>query len=566
MGNNSNVKRISLSKYTPHSYAEAEHQRGWINYGVGNDFPDYLIDLFNESPTHGSLCKSLAQYLYGAGFGPSALDQFSFNKTLGKCLLDYKIHGYFFVEIVFAGDQIKEIHYMPAESIRCNKRVGRVVPSYWYSANWEKITQKGNKPIELISFDRNRYEEHPHQILAVRPFSPGSFYYPKPDYNGAVEYCEIERRVSTFHNNNLKNGMAPSLIIKMRNGQPSPEEQARIEAEIRGQMAGEDNAANVLIFYGDPGADNTPEIETVQVSDLDKQFQQISLECSEKIMVAHRVVSPLLFGLKTGGGLGSNADELRQADELMRANVIDPSRDVILDHLQPLFDVLGIASITWLDKKQTATTTTTPATPDTALQLAKHRDEDGEAMAKFLEDHGEDIDEDEWVLIDSRPETYKQDLEGVLQLASVPSSNPNGKSEQDTSLFKVRYTYAPKSTDAKSPSRSFCRKMVASSKVYRKEDILAASDRAVNPGFGPGGTNTYDLWLYKGGPNCHHFWERRIYMKRDNKKITETEARKIISSLDPDERPEARYERNDGDVARRPIDMPNRGYLNPPGN
>lgn len=567
MDNKGMVKRMALSQYTPHNYRETEDRKGWVNYGDDNDYPDYLIDLFNESPTHGSLCKSLSQYLYGAGFSPSALDQYAFNKTLSKCLLDFKIHGYFFLEIVWIADKIGRIEYMPAESIRCGKRVGRQVPSYWYCADWSSPSGK-NKPFEIISYDPNRADTHPNQILAVRPFSPGSFYYPKPDYNGAVEYCEIERRVSTFHNANLKNGMAPSFIIKMRNGQPSPEEQSAIERNIMRQMSGEANAGNVLIFYSDPGADNTPEIDTVTASDLDKQFQQISLECSEKIMVAHRVVSPLLFGLKTGGGLGSNADELRQADELMRNNVIDPSRDVILDHLEPLFNTLGITSITWLDKKSDTTQTSTPnvpATPDTALRLSAHADADGEAMAKYLEEHGEEIDDEEWVLIDSRPETYKSNIEGALQLARVPSSNPNGVSEQDTSLFKVRYTYAPRVTDASGPSRKFCSKMVASSKVYRKEDIEAASDRAVNPGFGPGGTNTYDLWLYKGGPNCYHFWERRIYMRRNNKKITEGEARKMINTLDPDDRPEAKWERNDPNVARRPIDMPNNGYLNPPG-
>lgn len=617
MDNKGIVKRMALSQYTPHNYRETEDRKGWVNYGDDNDYPDYLIDLFNESPTHGSLCKSLSQYLYGAGFAPSALDQYAFNKTLSKCLLDFKIHGYFFLEIVWIADRIGRIEYMPAESIRCGKRVGRQVPSYWYCADWSSPSGK-NKPFEIISYDPNRADTHPNQILAVRPFSPGSFYYPKPDYNGAVEYCEIERRVSTFHNANLKNGMAPSFIIKMRNGQPSPEEQSAIERNIMRQMSGEANAGNVLIFYSDPGADNTPEIDTVTASDLDKQFQQISLECSEKIMVAHRVVSPLLFGLKTGGGLGSNADELRQADELMRNNVIDPSRNVILDHLQPLFNTLGIASIEWLDKVEEEAATvdesftgiqissaveivqqvnagmltreqgtiiieqmlgfdpqvtralfaTKPAVvlpPEQVAQLSAHADADGEAMAKYLDEHGEEIDEEEWVLIDSRPETYKSNIEGALQLARVPSSNPNGVSEQDTSLFKVRYTYAPRVTDASGPSRKFCSKMVASSKVYRKEDIEAASDRAVNPGFGPGGTNTYDLWLYKGGPNCYHFWERRIYMRRNNKKITEGEARKMINTLDPDDRPEAKWERNDPNVARRPIDMPNNGYLNPPG-
>ena len=105
--------------------------------------------------------------------------------------------------------------------------------------------------------------------------------------------------------------------------------------------------------------------------------------------------------------------------------------------------------------------------------------------------------------------------------------------------------------------------MIKAGKVYRFEDIDAASDRPVNPGFGPEGSDTYNLWLYKGGARCHHFWERRIYMKKNNKKISVSEARRIISSLPVDERDEARIQPNDRRVAQRPTDMPNNGYKNP---
>jgi hypothetical protein len=105
--------------------------------------------------------------------------------------------------------------------------------------------------------------------------------------------------------------------------------------------------------------------------------------------------------------------------------------------------------------------------------------------------------------------------------------------------------------------------MVSASKVYRFEDINAASDRAVNPGWGLNGADTYDLWLYKGGGNCHHFWERRVYLRRNNKKISVNEARRIINQLDPSERDEVRLPQNDPRVAQRPTDMPNNGFLNP---
>ena len=153
-------------------------------------------------------------------------------------------------------------------------------------------------------------------------------------------------------------------------------------------------------------------------------------------------------------------------------------------------------------------------------------------LQEFI-DQGEEVGE-EWELLDSkRVDGIPIDCEKYL-FASVPSSNPNGKSEQDTSIFKVRYAYAPDKVS--DDTREFCKRMIKAGKVYRFEDINAASDRPVNPGFGPEGSDTYNLWLYKGGARCHHFWERRIYLKKNNEKIYVNEARRIISSLPVDER------------------------------
>ena len=104
---------------------------------------------------------------------------------------------------------------------------------------------------------------------------------------------------------------------------------------------------------------------------------------------------------------------------------------------------------------------------------------------------------------------------GDLEMARDFASFWKDNSEQDTSLFKVRYKYAgnPK------PQREFCQKIMKANKVYRKEDIDAAGDKVVNKGFGPRGADTYNIWLFKGGVSCRHVWQRVIYLRKGNNKI-----------------------------------------------
>ena len=180
------------------------------------------------------------------------------------------------------------------------------------------------------------------------------------------------------------------------------------------------------------------------------------------------------------------------------------------------------------------------------------------------------MDEEEWELIDERKVDYETEeaQDALWNFArAIPGSSAErasrGVSEQDNELIRVRYAYMPKVTGSQGvatyESRDFCKRMVAAgNRVWRKEDIEAASNRAVNPGWGANGANTYDLFLYKGGGSCQHFWERRTYLRKDNEKISVSEARKIIreAGLEP-------LERNDPRVAKTPRSQTNRGFLEP---
>ena len=210
--------------------------------------------------------------------------------------------------------------------------------------------------------------------------------------------------------------------------------------------------------------------------------------------------------------------------------------------------------------------------------------EEATELSKFIEEFGEDIPEG-WEILDDEivdGEHQDFDFEGELnkvasekfEFISTGRQNPNVRSEQDglnkdgDKFFKVRYMYTKNNAlSQEGETRSFCKLMMASKKVYRKEDILRMSTMPVNPGWGPRGAATYSIWLYKGGGNCHHYFRRVIYQAPasdegfvvypDNittdKIITATKARSEGFTI----------KRNDSLVARAPKTMRNNGFLEP---
>ena len=186
----------------------------------------------------------------------------------------------------------------------------------------------------------------------------------------------------------------------------------------------------------------------------------------------------------------------------------------------------------------------------------------GEFLIELGKDESEELEG--YSLIDARKVDYDREehFDKMWSFATpkVPSGKPQASSDQDTDLIKIRYAYMPKKLGINgNDSRAFCTKMVnAGDRVWRKEDILFASDRAVNPGWGPAGSDYYNLWYYKGGGSCQHYWERRTYLKKNNKRISVNEARRIIRTEQDKPLPT-----NDPRVAQRPRDQANRGFIDP---
>ena len=556
-----------------YEYPEFTEKRGknYIQAGADNQYFEYLFELFNTSAIHNAIVNGTADMIAGRGTYAEDWEKndgtkeawLRLNELFGgdlvyKSALDLKLYGQYYWCLTWnqARTRITSVQHMPAHTMRSGiaDEKGNV-SEYLYKSDWNDKREKEKVYAAFDLKDRTA----PQVVYQVKRYSPKYHYYGIPDYIGATNYVELDRQISSFHLNNVKNGMFPGWAINFRNGIPTDEEREAIERKVKAKFQGPEAAGNIIITFNE-GADTTPELTALESNGNHDMFQYLSEELNNKILSGHRVTSPLLFGVRGGNGFGSNADELATAYDIFNRTVIAPFQQIITRSVetvlavseQPLsVEIRPQAPADFINKEEMA---------HTCGSDCQHVELSAD-VADWLISQGEEVNAEEWELIDEREVDYDtEDQHNALwAFARVPSSNPASSSEQDGDVIKVRYSYEGTTAD---DSRDFCRKMWAAKKVYRKEDIDAASSRAVNPGFGPGGTNTYDLWLFKGGPNCYHYWGRKTYLKKNNKKISVNEARRIIQALPVDERAANRLPQNDPRVAQRPIDMPNQGYLN----
>jgi hypothetical protein len=272
---------LKLQEYEERSYAEMPSPHGYIKYGDDNLYPQYLIDLYQSSATHNALCTSIAYMIFGDGVQADTLEarikvqEWSLDDEIRKACLDLKIQGGFALEIMYSIDRttIAKVRHCPFENIRSGEvNDDEKVEFYYYSKDWN---DRKCEPEMVRCFAPDEANEYPHQILYVKPFSVGSYYYPKPDYIGSVSYIELDKEIGTYHINNIKNGLAPSFTIHFKNGVPAQEERNKIRNDIERQLSGATNAGKFIVTYSD-SPDRKPDFEPFPLSDADKQYQFLS--------------------------------------------------------------------------------------------------------------------------------------------------------------------------------------------------------------------------------------------------------------------------------------------------
>ena len=581
----SNIRIVNLASHTTPQVVE-DNRKEWVAYGDDNNYFQFLIDRYNGSATNNAIINGMTELIYGKGLYATDAsrkpDEYAMMKSLfsrtcmRKVTFDLKAMGQAAFQVIYNKDKTKivQVEHMPIETLRFEKmNDDGEVTGYYYSKDWTKIRKKGFEPTRIPAFGYGEKGEGL-EIYCIKPYRSGFYYYSPVDYQGGLPYAELEEEVANYHINNIKNGLSPSMLINFNNGVPTEEERELIERRIIQKFSGSSNSGKFILAFND-NKEMAASIEPVQLSDASEQYQFLADESMRKLMVAHRVTSPMLMGIKDNTGLGNNADELKTASLLFHNTVVRPIQELILDAIDDILAVNG-ASLNIYFKTLQPLELQADMAEEEKEELSKVElgddsrpfldDELAHEMLDALADLGEEEPTDEWELIDAEdvgddePEDF--DVEGYLnRLVSLSATQD---SNQDTKLYKVRYKYS-KGT-SKTPvgdSRDFCKTMLSKKMLYRKEDIGQMSARGVNKKFGHKGKN-YSLFKYKGGVNCYHRWERRIYKKRLKKDGTEwggnaLQGTKFVN-VNQAVRAGFKLPKNPKEVATAPIDMPRQGH------
>jgi hypothetical protein len=573
--NNFNVKFIELAKYETPVITEGKRE-DWVMYGEDNNYFQYLIDRYTYSPTNNAIINNIIKLVYGRGLNasdaskkPQQYAQFMtmFNKDcVRKMIMDSKMLGQFAIQVHYSKDHsvVKKAYHIPVQLLRpekCNK--DGEIEAYYYSDNWEDT--KNFPPKRIPSFGTSKEAV---EILYIRPYSVGMKYFALVDYQGALPYAVLEQEISDYLINEVQNGFSGTKVINFNNGLPPEEEMDAVERKVLGKLTGS-KGKRVIVSFNHSEAQKTT-VDDIPLNDAPEHYTYLSEECMRKIMLGHNVTSPLLFGISSSNGFSSNADELQNSFILYYNMVIQPYQDLIIEAIDRVLAVNGISLKLYFETLKPLEFTDPSGKVEEPTELSSLDNE----VARDLIALGEDVP-DNWLLIDESPVDYDNDdaenellkgekkslLSRLVELVSTGDNRPNLRSGQDEVIegikFLTRYVYAGETTDK---SRPFCKKMIEAKKIYRKEDILQMNNRPVNEGWGPRGADTYNIWFYKGGGNCHHRWNKQVYAAFEGKAIDVNDPNLKRIAVRKAEK-FGYVVKNDPKVSTLPKDMPNNGFL-----
>jgi len=545
------IKLITLSNYVRPKVVENK-SRGYVLNGHHNSFYQYIIDRNNGSPTNSSINKTYNSLIYGGGLtyknGIYGVNDWAKLQTvlrpadIRKMVADFQVFGEFACQVIQTkGGDISSIKHIPKQMIVpsiCNEDYE--IDSYWYSRNWRKLNQNAPEQFPAFGYDANA----PISIFVGSPYTVGDVYFATPDYLAGMPYCEFEEELANLNINSIKNGLSAGYIINVPNGKSlTPQEKDDFERQVRNRLTRTPNASQFILSFN--GADVEITVTPLpQNSAIHKQWDWLSGEAKNQIMTAHRVISPSIIGLSSSSGFSSVAEEMDMAERQMVKRVIQPKKDFMTESFEHIISQFGM-NLDLMFK---------PLTEDELKDSSEENNTDiglkkKDSIDEFIEMGEESLDG--YVPIDSRrceeitlTEAVLDDY--LLEMSRPPKATPEKRSKQDTSLFQVRYRYA--GAPSQSNQREFCTQVLNANRFYRAEDLNKKS--TANSDFAPKGQNSYNIFLYKGGVNCKHYWERVIFLKEDNQRISVNKAVKMILELEPSERADAKWQTNPKAVAQ----------------
>jgi hypothetical protein len=330
--------------------------KDYINYGEDNNYPNFLVTLFNRSAKHNAILTAKQLYIAGQGlafnaeglptdkiistqaFIDNANPYESLHSVSSKMALDIELFGGCYLHIIKSKDKkgIAEVYHLDYCNLRTNKDNSKI----YYSEHWlnddgsDNMSIKPDQIKEYPAYGSKDYEKGKEGVLYYKQYRPNIETYTLPEYIGAVPAIITDAEIANFHRASIQNGFMGGTMVTFMNGVPSDEEMSTIEKQMKKKFTGTDRANSLVIDFVDDPA-RAPQIQQLTGNDFDKRYDALNKTIQEEIFVGHKVTSPMLFGVRTEGQLGGR-NEMATAFQLFQNTYITPKQNAIEQILNEL--------------------------------------------------------------------------------------------------------------------------------------------------------------------------------------------------------------------------------------
>jgi hypothetical protein len=321
----------------------------WVPVGIHHqdDYYDLLTEAYNTSTTNAACIEGVADLVFGKGI---ITDDEEFQNDLARLVpaedlrrvsFDLKLYGNAAFQVMWNKEHTKitKLFHVPVQTLRAEKLHGVTkVEAYYYCTDWND-SRKQKEKLRIPAFGCSTEER---EILFIKEYEPNRYYYSLPDWISALQYSFTEAELSNLHLNNIENGFLPVAMVNFNNGVPAPEERQTIESLLESKFSGTRNAGRFMVSFNDD-AINKPTIDTIPIENLHEKYQYVAEYAQDRILVAHRIVSPLLFGIRTAAnGFSSQAEEMKTAYSIFQTMTVQPFQQLLLSAINKAFIEGGI--------------------------------------------------------------------------------------------------------------------------------------------------------------------------------------------------------------------------------
>ena len=360
---------------------EQDRMLGFIKWGKKNDYPFFLVDLFNGSAWHQGIIKNKTHYIAGGGlevvsgelarFIANPYSDFNMNEIVEQLAFDYELFGAFAVKGTWnrEGTRVAVWEYLGIDAIR----ISSDERMYYLSDDWTVQQQSAEKTNlrTIPALDENNktgsfvlYYKDP-----AKKARKEHGVYPKPPYQGGITAIQTDVDISKFHMYELQNGFKSGTLITFMDGFPETQEEAEsFKNQIKGPASSIENSGDIIITFA-PSADQAPKVESLTGNDLDKRYESLESSVQQNILVAHAVVSPSLFGVAPEGSF--NAAESAELFEIFKNTYVNTRQkriEWILNYMVKLSGDTGVVKLK--DVTPIGAAEVTPVQPTTEQPIA----------------------------------------------------------------------------------------------------------------------------------------------------------------------------------------------------